>query len=278
MNTHHRRDLSSTSTATSVSPTSSTPPLPPSTSNPRLKSSPFHSSSQNSAASPAYYSAINPGSLGGNFGESPKGSISRSIMGSSALENSIENGKAGTPPVDLNTIINRKPAMKEMKSVVDSDSSPHPTASKIVKEAFTPKLPRKIKESFEKDPRGEKGDRDLLGKYKPQQARSTKSLSHNMGTMSRVNFSDALKRVAMVLHQHIMKIERRYTTRTNQSENTGLFHTSKLEMFSEDRYAMSGYRCQMVRVAGVGGIFSVKEVKKKMNIPESKEIYEFMYR
>ncbi|GMH48820.1 hypothetical protein TrVE_jg4016 [Triparma verrucosa] len=147
-------------------------------------------------------------------------------------------------------------------------------------EAYTPKLPRKIKETYDSDPKVENQAKpDLLGKYKPQQARSTKSLSHNMGTMSRVNFSDALKRVAMVLHQHIMKIERRYQTRTSTNENSGLFHTAKLEMFSEDRYATSSYRCATVRVAGFpGGLhFQVKEVKKKMAIPESKEIYEFMY-
>ena len=93
-----------------------------------------------------------------------------------------------------------------------------------------------------------------------------------MGTMSRVNFSDALKRVAMVLHQHIMKIERRYETRTETTENSGLFHTAKLELFSESAYATASYRCATVSVASVPGcvVFQKREVKKKMNIPESK--------
>ena len=101
-------------------------------------------------------------------------------------------------------------------------------------EAYTPKLPRKIKETYDSDPKLESAQPkpDLLGKYKEVSSRSTKSLSHKMGTMSRVNFSDALKRVAMVLHQHIMKIERRYESRTETTENSGLFHTAKLEVRS----------------------------------------------
>lgn len=53
-------------------------------------------------------------------------------------------------------------------------------------------------------------------------------------TLSRPNYEDILRRVAVVIHQHITKCEARLSKATPETFETGLFHSSKMEKFSEE--------------------------------------------
>jgi len=102
-------------------------------------------------------------------------------------------------------------------------------------------------------------------------------IGEGMGTLNRVNFRDALKRVAMVVHQHISKIEDRYKTRTKETQNSGLFHMKKLAMFSEDNFVTPQYAYTFVRVPGCNSSFyDLKKIKRSFEIPDETEIFEFM--
>lgn len=52
------------------------------------------------------------------------------------------------------------------------------------------------------------------------------------GSISRPNYEDMLRRVSVVIHQHIEKCEKRFNEITPETEETGLFHKSKMEQFS----------------------------------------------
>ena len=114
--------------------------------------------------------------------------------------------------------------------------------------------------------------------YKPAEKRpSLQSMASPMGTLSRPNFRDALRRVSMILHQHITKIERRFH---NRETSDGLFRGSMRDHFSEDRFATPLYKCAMVRVpmARAGMVYGLRKIKANHTIPTEEEIYEFGYK
>lgn len=117
-------------------------------------------------------------------------------------------------------------------------------------------------------------------KYKPAQERtSVEKMSTTMGTIQRPNFRDALRRVAIILHQHIIKIEQRFETGVRGADDTGLFKASMREVFNEDLFATPRYRCCMVRVpmARPGVVYSMRKIRVVYNTPTTDEIYDFAH-
>lgn len=122
------------------------------------------------------------------------------------------------------------------------------------------------------------GNRDL--KYKPAEERaSVEKISSTMGTIQRPNFRDALRRVAIILHQHIVKIERRFSTGIRGVDDTGLFKASMRDHFNEDNFATPRYKCSMVRVpmARPGVVYSMRKIRVVHSTPTTDEIYEFAH-
>ena len=115
--------------------------------------------------------------------------------------------------------------------------------------------------------------------YKPAEQRTPVQniSSETMGTISRPNFRDALRRVAMILHQHVVKIEQRIEDSKEGGIRDGLFRTSMLETFSEERFATPKFRCSMVRLpmARPGMIYGMRKLQDAPRIPTEKEIYDF---
>ncbi|KAL7469540.1 hypothetical protein ACHAXS_009791 [Conticribra weissflogii] len=117
-------------------------------------------------------------------------------------------------------------------------------------------------------------------KYKAAEERpSVEKMSSTMGTIQRPNFRDALRRVAIILHQHIVKIERRFETGIRGIDDTGLFKSSMREYFSEDNFATPRYKCSIVRVpmARPGVVYSMRKIRVVYNTPTTDEIYEFAH-
>ena len=113
--------------------------------------------------------------------------------------------------------------------------------------------------------------------YKPA-AERTPVMTSSMGTLSRPNFSDALRRVAMILRQHIVKIEGRFEDDYDQRD--GLFSKSMKNVFCETNFVVPRYRCTMVRVpmARSGMACGMKRIEETYDIPTENEIYLFAHR
>jgi Cyclin, N-terminal domain len=121
------------------------------------------------------------------------------------------------------------------------------------------------------------GKKDL--KYKPAEQRTpVHNMASPLGTLSRPDFRDALRRVAMIIHQHIVKIERRFES--NVQRDDGLFMRSMEDEFSDGNFITPTYKCTMVRVpmARPGMVYGLKLVKPTYEIPSEAEIYEFAHR
>ena len=113
--------------------------------------------------------------------------------------------------------------------------------------------------------------------FKPAPERPTTSTT-NMGSISRPNFRDALRRVAMIIQRHISKIERRFHVEPDHS--TELFLSTMKDAFHEDNFITPTYKCTMVRVpVSLSGVICVKErIQPEYEIPTEGEIYEFAHR
>jgi hypothetical protein len=143
-------------------------------------------------------------------------------------------------------------------------------------------------------------------KYKPAEMRTpVQKMASPLGTISRPNFRDALRRVAMIIRQHVVKIERRFAENNTTSadvesshivsqkamvhrplrspasrrtgETDGLFSHAMRQAFSEDNFITPTYKCTMVRVpmARPGMVCGMKQVRRPVHIPTESEIYEF---
>jgi hypothetical protein len=116
-------------------------------------------------------------------------------------------------------------------------------------------------------------------KYKPAEMRTpVQDMASPLGTLSRPNFRDALRRVAMIIRQHIIKIERRFESKTTRHDD-GLFLESMRAEFSEEAFVTPTYKCTMVRVpmARAGMVYGLKKVRVVYEIPSEAEIYEFCH-
>ena len=118
-------------------------------------------------------------------------------------------------------------------------------------------------------------------KYKPVEERaSVEKISSTMGTIQRPNFRDALRRVAIILHQHIVKIELRFSTGIHHGvDGTGLFKASMRDEFDEENFATPRFKCSIVRVpmARPGVVYSMRKIRVIHNTPTADEIYEFAH-
>jgi len=118
-------------------------------------------------------------------------------------------------------------------------------------------------------------------KFRPAETRDSLT-SSSMGTLSHPNFRDALRRVAMIIRQHIVKIERRFEVNAGtHGKNSGLFKASMMEHYSQYNFCDPTYKCAMVRLpmARPGMIYGLREIQTNYDkIPTEQEIYEFGHR
>jgi len=117
-------------------------------------------------------------------------------------------------------------------------------------------------------------------KYKPAKERaSVEEMSTTMGTIQRPNFKDALRRVAIIIQQHVVKIERRFAVGVPGLDNAGLFTPAMRDAFSEDNFVTPRYKCNMINIpmARPGVVYGMRKIRTKYNIPTASDIYEFAH-
>lgn len=178
----------------------------------------------------------------------------------------MRRGKStGSLPIEVRTNQSRlekpKRRRRKLKKVTIDPAAKAAAASKNPVEMFRPSsdayTPRVGKKNI---------------KYKPAEMR-TPGMSDGMGSLSRPNFKDALRRVAMIIKQHVVKIEQRF----ENGGVDGLFRSCMMDSFNEDNFATPKYKCTMVRLpmARPGLVYGLKKVNTKHTIPTEQEIYEF---
>lgn len=117
---------------------------------------------------------------------------------------------------------------------------------------------------------------NTIPSFTPAEERAPQAVTQ-MGTIHRPNFSDALRRVAIIIHQHIVKLGRRFSDKKYKSNN--LFSPEMAEVFSEKNFATPRYKCLMVRIpmAQSGVMYNLREIDEKYTIPTVSEIYDFAF-
>lgn len=118
--------------------------------------------------------------------------------------------------------------------------------------------------------------------YKNVEARQL-ALSKNIetpqqGSLSKPNFEDILKRVSIVIHQHVQSCEERIRKLTPETCESGLFHRSQMEKFSEYHFVSPQYVYHFAHapVCKLGFLFGIREVKKEYKSPDLAEVHRFI--
>ena len=116
-------------------------------------------------------------------------------------------------------------------------------------------------------------------KFKPAQERLNMEnmVTNPMGTIQKPNFQDALRRVAMIIQQHIVKIERRFES---GNDHLNLFDPAMRDAFAEENFVTPRYKCTMVKVpmARGGVVYGMRKIRVDYKIPTADDIYEFGHR
>ena len=143
----------------------------------------------------------------------------------------------------------------ETKEVnVDSESTEVFTMSC---EAYTPK----IKTVEYKDP-----------SLRPSEAVAPPS------SIVRPNYDDLLRRVSVVINQHIRKCEAKLASTTAEQSEKGLFHASKIPMFSEENFISPQFVYSFVRlpITRTGLCYGLRKLHRECVVPQPNEVYTFL--
>jgi hypothetical protein len=183
--------------------------------------------------------------------------------------------ETSTPPQSNVTATSDKPSNLRKKTDKGSGGSKERKRVTLSKDVTSKRTPKEMFRPSSDAYTPRMGKKVI--KYMPAEMRTpVQQMASPMGSLSRPNFKDALRRVAMILHQHIVKIEQRFESATVQHDDR-LFMRSMMDEFSESNFATPLYRCTMVRVpmARPGMVYGLKKIKQPNEIPSEGEIYEF---
>jgi hypothetical protein len=97
-------------------------------------------------------------------------------------------------------------------------------------------------------------------------------------TLTRPNYEDILRRVAVVIHQHIKKCEDRYKSANPDELESGLFHESKMHEFSEEHFVEPEYVYHFVRapLVRIGFCYGIRQATRAYSKPDLKEVHDFL--
>ena len=147
------------------------------------------------------------------------------------------------------------PATKSVRFSGESIINEEPTVATY--EAFTPKISRKVE-------------------YKNPEERSANCLAPP-SSLSKPNCEDILKRVSVVIHQHIEKCEMKLSKQNKLDEKAKL-EAQKIEIFSEENFLSPQYVYHFVRqpISRMGFLYGIRQLKKSLKMPTLKEVHTFI--
>jgi hypothetical protein len=94
------------------------------------------------------------------------------------------------------------------------------------------------------------------------------------------NYEDLLKRVAVVIHKHIVTCENRYRESTNESSENGQFHSSMMDIFSEDHFISPIYVYHFTRtspIAKLGFNLGMRKLQSTYEVPTLNIVHNFLH-
>jgi hypothetical protein len=123
-------------------------------------------------------------------------------------------------------------------------------------------------------------NRDSL-EYKKPSERPQQVMASNHGSISKPNYEDMLRRVSIVIQQHIAKCEKRLKkARDNNTEGikSGLFYTSQGDKFDEKHYLSPQYMYHFVRapICRLGFLYGIREVEEIYTIPDISQVHQML--
>lgn len=99
-------------------------------------------------------------------------------------------------------------------------------------------------------------------------------------SISRPNYEDILRRVSVVIHQHISKCELKLSRMSPEAAATAteLFRQSKIEAFAEENYTSPQYVYHFVRApfSRLGFLYGIRKMHKQWNSPSMSEVHIFL--
>jgi len=118
---------------------------------------------------------------------------------------------------------------------------------------------------------------NITPEYRNPEQRSVHSVAPP-SSLSRPNYEDILKRVSIVIHQHILKCEHRLSLATEETKEAGLFHMSKMQLFSEDLYVTPQYVYHFVRapISRLGFLYGIRKLETPVTVPDLAEVHKFL--
>lgn len=97
-------------------------------------------------------------------------------------------------------------------------------------------------------------------------------------SLARPNYEDILRRVSVVIFNHIENCERRFKEAGPQQFETGLYHLSQLRVFSEENFESQRYMYNFVRmpICRVGFCYAIRMQPKIYKTPTLNEVHNFL--
>mmetsp|Transcript_87018 Transcript_87018/g.170280 ORF Transcript_87018/g.170280 Transcript_87018/m.170280 type:complete len:307 (-) Transcript_87018:82-1002(-) len=119
----------------------------------------------------------------------------------------------------------------------------------------------------------------LAPRYKePKQRSAQAQCVAPPSTISRPNYEDILRRVSIVIHQHIQKCEIRQSLVTEATKENGKFHSSQMNKFSESNFMLPDYVYHFVRapISRMGFLYGIHKLSDVTSTPSLQDIHTFM--
>lgn len=97
-------------------------------------------------------------------------------------------------------------------------------------------------------------------------------------SLARPNYEDILRRVSVVIHQHIQKCEAKLALLSPENYDTGPFHKSKVCTFSEENFISPQFVYHFVRtpLIRLGFCYGLRKLQHKCGTPTPNEVYLFI--
>jgi hypothetical protein len=113
--------------------------------------------------------------------------------------------------------------------------------------------------------------------YKDPSHRSKEAIAPP-SSLVRPNYEDLLRRVSVVIHQHIRKCEAKLASSNSENTDKGPFNVNRLKDFTEEKFVSPQYIYHFVRMPLVrtGFCYSLHKVQQECNPPAPNEIYLFL--
>lgn len=97
-------------------------------------------------------------------------------------------------------------------------------------------------------------------------------------SLARPNYEDILRRVSVVIFNHIENCERRLKGAQPEQLETGLYHLSQLRTFSEENFESQRYMYNFIRmpICRVGFCYGIQRQRKIYKTPTLNEVHTFL--